>query len=73
MRHSGRIVIKDILNSNEINNNGVNPSKSIHSSKNMNNFKTGLKGMKIKKDNLFNISNKITINAKTTEINKSIK
>ena len=73
MRHSGRIVIKDILNSNEINNNGVNPTKSIHSSKNMNNFKTGLKGMKIKKDNLFNISNKITINAKTTEINKSIK
>ena len=29
--------------------------------------------MKMKKDNYFNISNKITINAKTNEINKSNK
>ena len=74
MRHSGRIVIKDILNSNELNsNNIINFNKSIQSSKNMNSFKNGLKGLKIKKDNFFNISNKITINAKTTEINKSNK
>ena len=72
MRHSGRIVIKDILNSNELNSNNI-INKSIQSSKNMNSFKNGLKGLKIKKDNFFNISNKITINAKTTEINKSNK
>ena len=63
MRHSGRIVIRDLINSNDL-------PKSIHSSKNMNIFK---KGMKMKKDNYFNISNKITINAKTNEINKTIK
>ncbi len=74
MRHSGRIVIKDLLNSNDYTNNIINVSKSIQSSKNINNnHKNGLKVMKMKKDNYFNISNKITINAKTNEINKSNK
>ena len=75
MRHSGRIVIKELINSNEFSNNNVfNGSKSINSSKNINiHFKNGIRGMKMKKDNLFNISNKITINAKTNEINKSSK
>ena len=69
MRNSGRIVIKDLLNSNDI----INSNKSAQSSKLVNfNFKAGLKGMKMKKDNYFNVSNKITINAKN-EINKSSK
>ena len=69
MRNSGRIVIKDLLNSNDI----INGNKSTQSTKLVNsNFKAGLKGMKIKKDNYFNVSNKITINAKN-EINKSSK
>ena len=64
-----------MINSNEFSNNNVfNGSKSINSSKNINiHFKNGIRGMKMKKDNLFNISNKITINAKTNEINKSSK
>ncbi len=72
MRLSGRIVIKDLLNNNnnDYSNNIINVSESIHSSKNI---KSGLKVMKMKKDNYFNISNKITINAKTNEINKSNK
>ena len=74
MRHSGRIVIKDLLNANEITNNLYNGSKSIQSSKNVTmNYKCGLKGMKMKKDNYFNVSNKITINAKNNEINKTSK
>ena len=74
MRHSGRIVIKDLLNTNDIPNNLTNGIKSIQSSKNVNvNFKKGLKAMKMKKDNYFNVSNKITINAKTNEINKTSK
>ena len=74
MRHSGRISFKDLLNSNELPNNVINGSKSIQSSKNVNlNFKNGFKNTKFKKDNYFNISNKITINAKSNEINKSNK
>ena len=74
MRHSGRISFKDLLNSNELSNNVINGSKSIQSSKNVNlNFKNGFKHTKFKKDNYFNISNKITINAKSNEINKSNK
>ena len=69
MRNSGRIVIKDLLNNNDI----INGNKSTQSTKLVNsNFKAGLKGMKMKKDNYFNVSNKITINAKN-EINKSSK
>ena len=72
MRLSGRIVIKDVFNNNnnDYSNNIIHVSESIHSSKNV---KSGLKVMKMKKDNYFNISNKITINAKTNEINKSNK
>ena len=72
MRLSGRIVIKDVFNNNnnDYSNNIIHVSESIHSSKNV---KNGLKVMKMKKDNYFNISNKITINAKTNEINKSNK
>ena len=68
MRHSGRIVNRDLINSNNEYSNNI--PKSIHSSKTMNIFKNGIKGMKVKKDNYINISNKITINAKTNEINK---
>ena len=67
MRHSGRIVNRELINSNNEFSNNI---KSIHSSKTMNIFKNGIKGMKMKKDNYLNISNKITINAKTNEINK---
>jgi len=49
-------------------------SKFPHSSKNVNSYlKNGIKGMKFKKESYFNMSNKITINAKTNEINKSNK
>ena len=71
MRHSGRMFIKGMINNNELPNNITNGNKSIQSTKNFHlNYKNGLKGMKIKKDNYFNISNKITINAKVNEINK---
>ena len=73
LRNSGRIVIKELFNNNDMNNNIINGNKSTQSSKLVNsNFKAGLKGMKMKKDNYFNVSNKITINA-TSEINKSSK
>ena len=71
MRHSGRMFIKGMINNNELPNNITNGNKSIQSTKNFHlNYKNGLKGMKTKKDNYFNISNKITINAKVNEINK---
>ena len=71
MRNYGRIVIKWVLNHND--NNIINENKSTQSSKLVNsNFKTESKRMKKKKDNYFNVSNKITINVKN-DINKSSK
>ena len=73
MRYSGRIPIKNMINNNEFSNNIINGNKSLQNSKNSHfGFKNGLKGMKAKKDNYFNISNKITINAKVNEINKIV-
>jgi hypothetical protein len=69
LKHSGRIVIKDMIN-NDYSNNVYNVNKSIHSSKNV---KTGLRVMKMKKESYLKTPNKITINAKTNEINKSNK
>ena len=48
-------------------------NKLAHSSTNISRLKNGIKGLKLKKDNYFNVSNKITINAKINEINKSNK
>ena len=75
MRYSGRMVIKNMISNNELSNNLVNGNKSLQNNKNNVhfNFKNGLKGMKTKKDNYFNISKKIIINAKVNEINKSNK
>ena len=73
MRYSGRIPIKNMINNNELSNNIINGNKSLQNSKNCHfGFKTGLKGIKTKKDNYFNISNKITINAKVNENNKIV-
>ena len=74
MRYSGRIVFKDSINTHEFPNNMINGNKSLNSSKNMNSyFKNGFRGVKMKKESYFNTSNKITINAKNNEINKSNK
>jgi len=72
--YSGKDLFKEIIN-NEIANSHMNKeSKFPHSSKNVNSYlKNGIKGMKFKKESYFNMSNKITINAKTNEINKSNK
>ena len=72
--YSGKDLFKEIIN-NEIANSHMNKeAKFPHSSKNMTSYlKNGIKGMKFKKDSYFNMSNKITINAKTNEINKSNK
>ncbi len=72
--YSGKDLFKEIIN-NEIANSHMNKeSKFPHSSKNVNSYlKNGIKGMKFKKEGYFNMSNKITINAKTNEINKSNK
>ena len=72
---SGKDIFKEILINNESMNNHINrENKFAKSSKNVSNYlKNGIKAMKLKKDSYFNTSNKITINAKINEINKSNK
>ena len=72
--YSGRDFFKEIIN-NEVVNNQINKENIFaHSSKNMTSYlRNGIKGMKLRKESYFNTSNKITINAKINEINKSNK
>ena len=74
-RHSGRMEFKELLNGGEISGNITSGgNKPAQSSKNVrSNFKNGFKNVKLKKDSCFNISNKITINAKINEDNKANK
>ena len=73
MGFTGKDIFKEIIN-NEINKQKNKETKFAHSSKNViSHLKNGIKGLKLKKENYFNMSNKITINAKANEINKSVK
>ena len=69
------MLIKDISELHLANNHMNKESIFPHSSKNVTSYlKNGIKAMKVKKESCyFNMSNKITINAKTNEINKSNK
>ena len=75
MGYSGKDIFKELVINNESLNNHTTKEKNFaKSSKNIPTYlKNGIKGMKLKKDCYFNTSNKITINAKVNEINKSYK
>ena len=66
-------IFKELINHEQNINNNYKENKLAHSSKNISHLKNGIKGLKLKKDSYFNVSNKITINAKVNEINKSNK
>ena len=74
---TGKDIFKEIINnetSNNQNNNIAKENKFAHSSKNISShLRNGIKGVKLKKESYFNMSNKITINAKSNEINKTNK
>ena len=73
MAYTGKEIFKDITSNENINNHINKDVTYAHSSKLISNFlKNGSKSVK-KKECYFNVSNKITINAKGNEINKSNK
>ena len=74
VRHSGKDIIKKIIN-NDINNNFENKENKLnHSCKKVTFFlKQRIKGIKLKRDRFLNDVHKISINAQMSEINKSNK
>ena len=72
---TGKDNLKEIITNEVLNNHHINKStKFAHSSKNISSYmRNGLKGMRLRRDGYFNMTNKITINAKFNEINKSNK
>ena len=72
--YSGKDFFKEIINNELANNHTNKENKFAQSSKNVTTYlRNGIKGIKLKKESYFNMSNKITINAKSNEINKSNK
>ena len=71
--YTNKDIFKEIINHEQNINHNHKENKLAHSSKNISHLKNGIKGLKFKKDSYFNVSNKITINAKVNEINKSNK
>ena len=72
--YTNKDIFKELINHEQNTNQNNKENKMAHSSKNISShLKNGIKGLKLKKDSYFNTSNKITINAKVNEINKSNK
>ena len=72
---TGKDNLKEIITNEVLNNHHINKStKFAQSSKNISSYmRNGIKGVKLRRDSGFNMTNKITINAKLNEINKSNK
>ena len=71
---SGKDIYKEVTNYESGNNHQNKETKFAHSSKNIaSHLRNGMKGIKLRRESYFNMSNKITINAKSNEINKSNK
>ena len=72
--YSGKDFVKDIINQDIKNNQDYKENKLNRSCKKISFFlKNRMKGIKLKKEGCFNITNKILINANINEVNKSYK
>ena len=72
--YSGKDFVKDIINQDIKNNQDYKENKLNRSCKKISFFlKNRMKGIKLKKESCFNITNKILINANINEVNKSYK
>ena len=72
--YSGKDFVKDIINQDIKNNQDYKENKLNRSCKKISFFlKNRMKGIKLKKEGCFNITNKILINANINEVNKSCK